>query len=204
MRGKSWRPGRQTPKVQNGKVQKKHRWDYYFKEYGAPEGQTEIMIVREPAIRRFRHVVSETDLRKFISIVPDWKRYSIGLKALVLGDGDDDCLGWHDEGVICIHAWDSDIQITWHQEFFDEHETILETLMVPTEHTEDGMLCSFTLETARAFLLTHVFLHELGHHYDRMQTKAKEYSPGGESFAEEFSNRLADEMWPDYCRAFDL
>ncbi len=53
-------------------------------------------------------------------------------------------------------------------------------------------------------MLTHVFLHELGHHYDRMQTKAKKYAPGGESFAEEFGNRLADKMWPDYCRAFGL
>lgn len=35
----------------------------------------------------------------------------------------------------------------------------------------------FTNKTAGAFMLMHVFLHELGHHYDTMQTRKKQDSP---------------------------
>jgi hypothetical protein len=50
----------------------------------------------------------------------------------------------------------------------------------------------------------HVFLHELGHHYDRMQTRKKAHSPGGEVCAETFGEGLADRMWADYFRLFKL
>tara|TARA_R110002096_G_scaffold401386_5_gene598256 strand:- start:9997 stop:10611 length:615 start_codon:yes stop_codon:yes gene_type:complete len=202
MRGKSWRPGRKTPKVKNGKVQKKHRWDYYAKEYSVPAGQSELPILWEPAIRRHRHLVTERDLRSFISIIPGWKKYSQGLCGIVLGDGDDDCYGWHDEGVICINAWSADIQEAWDEDFFLEHQEILDRLTVPYERDGDEYYCEFTPKTASAFLLTHVFLHELGHHYDRMQTKAQEHCPGGETFAKSFGNALADQVWPEFCRVF--
>lgn len=204
MRGKSWRPGRKTPKVKNGKVQKKHRWDYYVKEYDVAAVRGELPVIREPAIRRHRHLVSERDLRSFIAIIPEWKRYSHGLGGLVLGDGEDDCYGWHDEGVICINAWSSDMQESWDADFFEEHRKILDRLLVPYERHGDEYYCEFTPKTASAFLLTHVFLHELGHHYDRMQTKAKEHCPGGEAYAENFGNALADRVWPEFCRLFQF
>ncbi len=198
---KTWKPGRQTPKVKNGKVQKKHRWDYYFKEYQLREGDGEIPIVREPAIRGYRHVVSEEDLRRFIAIIPDWNRYSQGVRCLVLGDGSEECFGWHNEGVICINAWD-DIDGAWDKDSFEEHRRVIDSLMVPYEEDESGdVVCHFTLKTAGAFQLMHVFLHELGHHYDRMMTKKKIHSPGEEPYAEDFGNKLADKMWTDFFRA---
>lgn len=66
------------------------------------------------------------------------------------------------------------------EQFFKEHQGILDRLLMPYEQDGDEYYCEFTPKTASAFLLTHVFLHELGHHYDRMQTKAKEHCPGGE------------------------
>ena len=202
MSGRRWRPGRQTPRVKAGAVQKKHRWDYYEKEHAVRVGDGELPIVWEPAVRGCRHLVSEGDLRKFVGLVPQWPEYSVGLRGLVLGDGDDDSLGWHDLGVICINAWDSEIEQTWDREFFDEHQPILDRLMVPYELGDADVYCEFTKKTAAAFLLMHVFLHELGHHYDRMQTRAKMHSPKGEPFAESFGNELADRMWIDYFRAF--
>jgi hypothetical protein len=75
--------------VKNGTVQKKHRWDYYTKEYELGDGDGDIPIIREPAWRGFRHVVTERDLHAFVGIIPDWERHSVGLRGLVLGDGDD-------------------------------------------------------------------------------------------------------------------
>jgi hypothetical protein len=190
--------------VKNGTVQKKHRWDYYAKEYAVREGDGEIPIVREPAFRGCRHLVTEDDLRTFLTIIPDWARYSTGLRGLVLGDGDDDCYGWHDVGVICIHAWSSEIEETWPSAFFEEHKPVLDRLLAPHELDDraNEFHCEFTKKTAAGFLLMHVFLHELGHHYDRMQTKARTHSGRGESFAESFGNELAEDIWNDFFRTF--
>ena len=76
--------------------------------------------------------------------------------------------------------------------------------MVPFEREDDDVevQCWFTKKTAGAFQLMHVFLHELGHHYDCMQTKRKCCAPSGEDYAENFANKLADRTWPAFYRRF--
>lgn len=202
MRGRVWQPGRQTPKVKKGKVQKKHRWDYYVKEYNVDESRPGLTIIREPAIRRFRHLVSEQDLRKFIALIPDWKQHSAGLKGIVLGDGDDNCYGWSDVDFICIHAWDSDITQVFNEQAFLEDKASLDRLMITHSHDVDGYTIEFTTKSAQAYLLTNVLLHELGHHVDRMRSKAQTYATGGEKFAQDFADRVAEQMWPKFSRAF--
>lgn len=197
-----WRPGRQTPRVKDGAVQKKHRWDYYTREYEVREGDGELPIIRVPASRGCRHLVSEDELRRFLTIIPDWELYSLGLRGLVLGSGDDGSYGWHDVGVVCVNAWGAAIEETWPMDFFEEHEDVLERLLVPVEVEGEEVHCAFTKKTAAGFLLMHVFLHEIGHHYDRMQTKAKLDSPRGEAFAEDFGNALAEDMWEVFFREF--
>ena len=200
-----WRPGRQTLKVRDGRVQKKHRWEHYFKEYDLLEGQAQIPIVVEPVIRRFRQPVETSDLRSFVELVPDWERHSEGLKCLVLGDGDHDCFGWHDDGVICLDAWEGYEQ-DWRPEFFEEHRAVLDRLLVSHQEDEDeGVVrCVFTRKTACAFQLMHVFLQELVHHHVRMPTRGKLHSPSGEQYAENFVERLAEEMWSDFFRVFGM
>jgi hypothetical protein len=208
MRGRVWRPGRQTPKVRDGRVQKKHRWDYYFKEHKLREGDGEIPIVREPAVRGARHLITEPELRSFVGIIPDWDRCSEGLRCLVLGAGDDDCYGWHDVGVICVHAWSSTLEETWPRSFYDEHRDVLERLMVPVEDAgeerEDCVRCRFSRRTAFGFLLMHVFLHELGHHYDCRLTKKKQHAGRGEPYAESFGILVSDAMWERFFRVFEF
>lgn len=159
-------------------------------------------IVVEAPIRGHRQPVTESDLRRFLKLIPDWDRYLEGLHCLVLGDGDDDCFGWHWDGVICLHAWDS-FEMDWDAEFFEEHQHVLDRLQVPYEYDEGhGATFEFTKKTACGFQLIHVFLHEVGHHYDRMQTKYKIEAPRGEIFAEGFGNRVADTMWTAFFREF--
>ena len=100
-------------------------------------------------------------------------------------------------------AWDGYEQI-WDEEFTEEHRQVLEQLNVPVEEISDGFRCRFTGKTARGFQLMHVFLHEVGHHYDRMQTKRKICAPRGEGYAEGFANRVAEMIWPRFYREFEL
>ena len=85
-------------------------------------------------------------------------------------------------------------------DYFEEHRPILGRLGVAADPQDDGVECRFTDEQAKAFLLLHVFLHEPGHHVDRMQSKQQSASRRGEPFAERYANELSVVIWPDYIR----
>jgi hypothetical protein len=204
---RGWRPGRQSPAVKNGKVRKKNRWDTYVKSYPEWDGRGEIPIVYEPARRGATHVVDEANLRRFIPLIPNWRQLAEGLHCLVLGDGDDeyyyghtDCFGWQEEGVVCLEAWELPIEQTWDLAIFERDRVIIERLMVDFEIDGEQVRIDFDRRTARGFMLMGVLLHELGHHYDRMRTKKQRACPGGEAYADDFAENLAERMWPAFFR----
>jgi len=183
-------------------VQRKNRWDHYYKSYELEPEEGVIPIVTEQPLRRMRQPVREEELRRFLTLIPDWSRYSEGLRCLVLEDGGDGSFGWCSEGVIALAAWDG-YDEEWDNEFYEEHEGVLDKLGVDGDWLDDGYVrCTFTREQARGFQLMHVFLHELGHHYDRMQTRRQQHVARGEDYAEQFALDLAERMWPQYWRAF--
>lgn len=47
-----------------------------------------------------------------------------------------------------------------------------------------------------------MFLHELGHHVDRISTRSRRESSRGEAFAEDFALRRAERLWPAFVAAF--
>ena len=61
------------------------------------------------------------------------------------------------------------------------------------DHREDRgyqreIIVHWTPDTARAYQLCHVFLHELGHHIDRMSTRSqRDNAPRGEEWAEQYA-----------------
>ena len=61
--------------------------------------------------------------------------------------------------------------------------------------------CLFTAESARAYQLLHVFLHELGHHHFRI-TAGRDKSCGTEKYAGDYAFRMERRVWSQYCEAF--
>jgi hypothetical protein len=194
-----------TPKVKDGAVQKKHRH-----ALTAHAGYT---IVRHTAARGYRHIISQRDIRDFIDIIPDWDRLAEGLESIVLtshgGDEHERHIGryrvFHREktGSIEIPAWDGDFWVAHTTAYFEQHRAVLERIGVAHERLdEESVECRYTERQARAFLLLHVFMHELGHHVDRMTTKQRASGKRGEDFAERYAVDLLDRLWPLYVRAF--
>jgi len=183
-------------------VRAKNRWEYYYREYDVPVGTRPIPIFVEPAVRGTSHVLDEAMVRRFMAIVPRWEEWATGLKCIVLDDGDDHCFGWWEEGVIGLSPWYSGMGELWPIEYVEEHAEVLDRLMVPTVAEAGEVRVRFDRKTAAGFLLAHVFLHELGHHYDAMRTKRKVAAPRGERFAEQFGNELAEELWTAFFREF--
>ena len=83
-----------------------------------------------------------------------------------------------------------------------EHADVLELLGVAVWKVGPRWVAEWTEDQVRAFQLLHVFLHELGHHHDRMTTYSRRRAARGEAYAEQFANELASYLWDDYTRAF--
>lgn len=189
-----------APKVKHGAVQKKHRH--------VPSAALGFVVDRQSPAKGCRHIVTKRDIHEFTSIIPDWSQIREGLEGVVLTCGDDRVDGLYRfysrdrTGAIEIPAWHGDLWSIFTFEYFKEHRGLLERLAVAFEPKDGGIECRFTLAQAKAFLLLHVFLHEVGHHVDRMQSKQRHSSPRGEPFAEQYANTLSSLIWSEYLRVF--
>src|SRR5262249_16328008 len=142
----------------------------------------------------------EIDVQRFLRCVPDWEAHAEGLHAIVLGNSDDAMGEYDHRGIIHLHSWDADLFWECKRAFFEEHRETLRRIGVPDDEVavagapilaEDGdpiVPLYFDERSARAFQLVHIFLHELGHHRDRME-KAGQWGRG-EEFAESWAVRM--------------
>ena len=161
---------------------------------------------RRSPVRGYNHVVTKRDVQAFIDLIPDWSDLSRKIERIVLASSDD-CDGEYvtykdDLSTILLYAWPSDLWTELSLRYFEDHWWLLEELKVVNDApVGDAVLCRFNRDQARAFMLLHVFLHELGHHHDRL-VRAADRSTSGEEYAERFANERFHAMYPDSCRVF--
>jgi hypothetical protein len=170
-------------------------------------------VVRQRPGQGHRHLITKQQLYQFIDILPDWDELSRGLNAVVLAPASRTAMGWHRPGIVAICAWDRDLEREWDIGFIEQHQNILDHLGVPRTPIYDSQIdeerpsvssqiCRFTDTAARGFQLMHIFLHELGHHHDRMTTRSRRYPSRGEDYAESYANRYAERIWKSYFELF--
>jgi len=152
-----------------------------------------------------RHVTTRQDVWKFLRFLPEWKRVSTDLDLIYLAAGSYDYDGWYEypqRPTIALCAWPDDLIMRPLTEYYMEHRAIFRMLGVSCEPTEHGdMICQFTEESARAYQLVHILLHELGHHHYRI-TEGKGRSAGTEKYAEGYAIRWMHRIWKNYCEQF--
>lgn len=191
-----------TPRVKNGKVQRKNRATETPTIWNTPQDMPRIQ--RERAGPLHRHVLLKRDIEQFITVLPQWKELAVGLNAVFLAAGDDGADGWHRPGVVAICAWPRKLWIETPECYYKEHRDIFDRLMVPCVKKDREWVCQFNENQVRAYQLLHIFLHELGHHHDRMTTKSKVRSSRGEGFAEKYARENERLIWDRYLRVFPL
>ena len=192
---------RSTPKVRDGRVQKKNNWTPAPNYYNTPQSIPVIDRLRPG--QGYRHLLKRHDVEEFISIVPEWDELAIGLNAVVLAPGDD-AMGWHEPGVVHVCAWED--ELWWHDadpDFVQDHSETFGRLGVVVEKRGGRLVVKWTERQARAFQLLHVLLHELGHHHDRMTTRSRR-AARGEPFAEAYARRHEAQIWDAYVRRFNV
>ena len=194
---------RTAPRVKRGKVQRKNRSAPTPNCYNTPQPRP-VIDRRKPGFG-YRHVLRKADIERFISLLPNWRRLSQGLNVILLDRGDGDCAGWHRPGVVAICAWERELWYETSAGWHGEHRCVLEQIGVPFESTDDGrMLLQWTESTVRAYQLTHILLHELGHHHDRMTTRSRRRACRGEDYAERYALQNSRLIWDRFLREFGL
>jgi hypothetical protein len=116
-------------------------------------------------------------------------------------DGEYEFFHREETGAIFLHPWEENLWVTWELPYFHAHREIFERLGVSFDEERKFVSVRFTEAQARAFMLLHVFMHELGHHHDRM-TQKHHGASRGEDYAERFAMRHFDELYPEYVRLF--
>lgn len=165
---------------------------------------TSVVLERHRPGKGYRHVLRKADIERFIGLLPDWAELSTDLETIVLLEGQDDIEGIYGDGWIGICAWTRGL---WHQydrSYLDAPRESITRVGVPFEARGDQLVGKWTEETVRAYQLLDVFIHELGHHHDRMSTEARRHVARGETYAEDYASRYADRIWGAYCTEFDF
>lgn len=213
-----------SPKVIGGHVQRKNNH--------TKTARRGYVLDRERPSRGYVHVLSKKDIHNFVEIIPDWATISDGIETIFLAREDDytDAYYRHYQndgtGVISLCAWPKSLWIEHSDQYYQQHSWIFKVLGVHVERTvternveaqvstdeseippalvDTIWTCYFTERQAKAYMLMHVFLHELGHHVDKLRSKKHDIMVGGERFAENYANRRFHELWPSYINQFGL
>ena len=186
-----------SPKVRGGKVQKKNNHRLTLKRG--------FVVDRVSPRKGFKHLVTKQELFDFIELIPNWQQVLYGIECILLSEGSDEVDGLYlpyrreKTGIIRISAWRKELVQEIRKDYFDAHISIFEKIDLKFERRKDCVNCWFDEPKAKAFVLMHVFLHELGHHHDFMQRRA---ISSGETFAQDFAKRLENTIWPKYIEKF--
>lgn len=225
---------RTTPRVRDGRVQKKHNWRPAEGRLLA-RSPDEIRLERRRPAEGHRHLVTVAHLRTCLPMLPDWEEAAKGLRAIVLAS-DTDSYGWYQAGVVALCNWEHDLWTLESPAFLTEFATLLDLLDVVRVPAQKSFFVSdlnatlrdinesvdgppvkpltvpnatwhevrWTEAQARAFLLLYTLPHELGHHHDAMTQRNERALPRGEPYAEAYAHRALDAVWPLYTREFDV
>ena len=191
-----------APKVQGGRALRKNKWT--LSTHYSQTREPEIRIDRQRPGRGYRHLLGKADVERFIALLPDWDELAAGLDAIVLAPGEPDTEGFHNTGVVAVCAWEADLWVTYHPGHYEEHRWITEKIGVPADRLKGAVRLRWTEDTARAYQLLHVLLHELGHHHDRVTTRSQSRAARGEPYAEEYARRYFDQIFEQYRVSFGL
>lgn len=197
-----------TKKVVDGRVRPKNRRTHTV--LGATERR--LHVARDPARTGFRHLLTVDDVWRFVGLLDDWPELSEGLSTIRLAEGSYR-FGYGGLREIAVHAFPKRMRmpVRW----FDAHgKRLLEVLDVrtvrelssrPPTRERDALeeVYCFDENTARAWQLLDVFLHELGHHHDAL-SHSSGFSERGERYALDWAEARARALWPRYQRAFRI
>jgi hypothetical protein len=149
-----------------------------------------------------RHLLLQRDVERFVELIPDWAELSRGLDVILLDRRRPDCDGWYDRGIVAVCAWPREMGYAIDPDWYADHRRVLDRIGLRVEWDGEDLIAHWTEPAARAYQLVHVFLHELGHHHDRMTTRSRRRAARGEDYAEQYAWANEELIWERYLAEF--
>lgn len=190
---------RTATRIKKGTVQKKNRHAKTPNYWNTR--QDEIQIDIENPGKGYKHFLKKRDIKQFLEILPNREEIDIEFDAVLLARGSYYRDGWYENGVVGICAWEKEMTKEYSLGYFKAHKEIFDRLEVRYTLKEDLVICDFTENQIKAYLLLHIFLHELGHHHDRINTKSRKITRG-ENYAESYALKYEEIIWHKYFECF--
>jgi hypothetical protein len=190
---------RTAPKVRNGRVQKQNNWR---RTPGLFDARPHLTIRRERPGPGHRHVLFQRDIERVIELIPDWEELSRGVNVILLDGKRTDCDGWYNRGIVALTAWPREMSYSICSDWYVGHKRFLDRIGLRVSGPPDDLTGHWTDATVRAYQLLHVFLHELGHHRDRMMTRSQRWPERGEEYAEQYAWAYEEQLWERYVAEF--
>ena len=191
-----------TPKVVDGRVQKKNNPEWTANYYGTPPPA--LVIDRQRPGKGYRHVLMQRDIETFIALLPEWAELIARPERHRAGTGRADDRRLARTRRRSYLRLGGRLMDRLQRRPLRRPQAHFDRLGVRSHPVEKGVMCEFTEAQARAYQLLHILLHELGHHHDRMTTKSKDRASRGEPFAEAYALKHEAIIWERYLKAFDL
>ena len=191
-----------TPKVKDGRVQKKNRHALTPNYWNTR--QEELQLDVEKPGKGYKHFLKKRDIVRFLGLLPNWEELNVELDAVLLAEGGG-ADGWYTNGVLAICAWEKDKTTSLDKDYFTEHKEIFRRLNIKFQIKTNGVICHFTEDQIVAYQLLHIFLHELGHHHDRISTRSqRDNGPRGEDYAEKYAFKYEKLIWNRFFEEFQM
>lgn len=192
-----------TPGVKNGKVQKKQNHRKTLNYWNTRQQEIQIDIEKPGA--GYKHFLKKRDIQKFLSILPHFEEIEKELDCILLAGGGNGADGWYDDGILAICAWEKEMTVKLGGWYYEDHKAIFDRLNVVQEPKGQHFTCYFTEHQIKAYQLLHIFLHELGHHHDRISTKnGWPNAPRGEGYAESYAFKYEKIIWNRFFEVFPM
>ncbi len=119
------RRSKTTPRVKDGRVQRKNHRDV-----STGDGDSVRILVEVPGLG-YRHVVTREQIERFVQLIPDWPVISRGLDEIAFVDGSESRDGYYWDGSIEVTAWCDPPPIVVNAHYYADHRHIWERLGVP-------------------------------------------------------------------------
>lgn len=193
-----------TPKVKDGRVQRKNRTDE--SEYLALVDGRTFTVIKHRAKSGYRHVLQLPEVYRYVELIPDWTEVSKGLSALALDAyGSDEQTDTHyDAGyrAIWMRPFPETLRTQWSRGFYERHEDFASRLGAElVSDNSASVTLSWTLAGAKAWQLLHLFLYDLSVHDQFVRSGQNPRSEHNNTAAEDYAFRTADRILPEYERA---
>jgi len=192
---------RQTPRVKDGKVQRKNRTTLSPGFRNKP--QDILTIERERPGPGYKHLLRKRDIGRFVGLLPEWEKLTRDLEAIVLVSGDSFLRGSHSTYAVYLCAWDRRIAVEWHKAYVQRHRSTLDRLHVPVQRVPGARYSlEFTESSARRFQLLGVLFELLGRRYDAAARDFGSGPLGGAGAGARYVRQNENRVWTAFREEF--